>query len=76
MCVDDHELLKDLFVASTVSGVGSDALCQLLRARGAAPAAGGVVRLDEISLSHLGLPAHLRSEADADAASGRTAHDH
>lgn len=74
------DLLAALMVGGMVLSmgleVGSDALCQLLRARGAAPAAGGVVRLDEISLSHLGLPAHLRSEADADAASGRTAHDH
>jgi len=82
----------DLLAALTVGGmvlsmgleVGSDALRQLLRARGAglnaAPAAGGVaggvVRLDEISLPHVALPAHLLSEADVDAATGRTAHDH
>lgn len=77
-CVD---LLAALMVGGMVLSMGlevaSDALGQLLRARGAAPGgvAGGVVRLDEISLPHLGLPAHLLSEADADA-SGRTAHDH
>jgi len=81
-CVD---LLAALMVGGMVLSMGlevaSDALGQLLRARGAAPGgvaggvAGGVVRLDEISLPQLGLPAHLLSEADADA-SGRTAHDH
>ena len=40
--------------------------------------AGGLARLDELSLPHLGEAAHLAlSEADADAATGgRKAHDH
>ena len=62
--------------------VGSDALRQLLRTRRALPAAdgvaGGLARLDELSLPHLGEAAHLAlSEADADAATGgHKAHDH
>ena len=90
-CVD---LLAALLVGGMVLSmgleVGSDALRQLLRAHGATSAqpatagvVGGVARLDEISLPHLGVPAHLlceadnpSGEADADAAAGRAAHGH
>ena len=79
------DLLAALMVGGMVLSmgleVGSDALRQLLRARRAVPAAdgvaGGLARLDEMSLPHLGQPAHLTlSEADADAAAtgGRKAH--
>ena len=94
-CVD---LLAALMVGGMVLSmgleVGSDALRQLLRARGAAsagPAAAGpaavggacvVARRDEVSLPHLGVPASLLrgtedppGQAEAGAATGRTAHD-
>ena len=81
------DLLAALMVGGMVLSmgleVGSDALRQLLRTRRAVPAAdgvaGGLARLDEMSLPHhLGEAAHLAlSEADADAATGgRKAHDH